>query len=281
MTGLLLIDKESDWTSQDAVSKLRGMLHERRIGHAGTLDPMATGLLLVLVGRATRAASYAEATEKQYLCALRPGVVTDTQDITGRVLSESGRHPTEEELRAVLPRFIGDIQQIPPMYSAIKVHGQKLYDIARRGGEVERESRKITIHNIEYCGENGGDFLLRIRCSKGTYIRTLCHDIGAALGCGGTMASLRRERCGSFSVENACRVADATPGQLLPLDTLFADKKAVTLSERQERLCRVGNDFSIAAEDGEYRFYAHNGEFLAYGSIDREKGRTIKSFFEV
>ncbi|MBQ0133670.1 MAG: tRNA pseudouridine(55) synthase TruB [Clostridiales bacterium] len=281
MTGLLLIDKESGWTSQDAVSKLRGILHERRIGHAGTLDPMATGLLLVLVGRATRAASYAEATEKQYFCALRPGIVTDTQDITGRILSESALRPTAEEVQAVLPRFTGEITQLPPMYSAIKVNGQKLYDIARRGGEVERKTRTITVHSIEYCGESGGDHLLRIRCSKGTYIRTLCHDIGAALGCGAAMASLRRERCGHFSVADACRVSEAESGRLLPPDTLFADKKELILSEKQERLCRVGNSFAAEGEEGEYRFYAPSGEFLAYGSICAGQGRTIKSFFEV
>ena len=199
MTGLLLIDKENGWTSQDAVSKLRGILHERRIGHAGTLDPMATGLLLVLVGRATRAASYAEATEKQYFCALRPGIVTDTQDITGRILSESALRPTAEEVQAVLPRFTGEITQLPPMYSAIKVNGQKLYDIARRGGEVERKTRTITVHSIEYCGESGGDHLLRIRCSKGTYIRSLARDIGEALQTGAHLTYLRRTLVGEYT----------------------------------------------------------------------------------
>ena len=281
VTGLLLIDKESDWTSHDVVARLRGQLKERRIGHAGTLDPMATGLLLVLCGRATRAAEYAEATEKQYLCALRPGIVTDTQDTSGNILSESGLRPTEEELKAVLPRFTGEIAQIPPMYSAIKIGGRKLYDIARKGGEVEREARNITVHSIEYCGESEGDYLLRIRCSKGTYIRTLCHDIGAALGCGAAMASLRREKCGVFSVDNACRIAEATADRLLPLDTLFSDKAALTLSAKQERLCRCGNDFRVDAEAGEYRFYGQSGEFLAYGRINEGQGRSIKSFFEV
>ena len=281
VTGLLLIDKEEDWTSHDVVAKLRSQLRERRIGHAGTLDPMATGLLLVLCGRATRAAEYAEATEKQYLCALRPGIVTDTQDISGNILGESALRPTEEEFKAVLPRFTGDILQIPPMYSAIKIGGRKLYDIARKGGEVERQPRRISIHSIEYCGESQGDYLLRIRCSKGTYIRTLCHDIGAALGCGAAMASLRREKCGVFDVENACRIAEATAEKLLPLDTLFSDKKALTLSSKQERLCRCGNEFRVDEEAGEYRFYGQSGEFLAYGSIKAGQGRSVKSFFEV
>ncbi|MBQ2895788.1 MAG: tRNA pseudouridine(55) synthase TruB [Oscillospiraceae bacterium] len=281
MTGILLIDKEPDWTSHDVIAKLRGVLKERRMGHAGTLDPMATGLLVVLCGRATRAATFAEANEKEYVAALRLGISTDTQDITGRVLSESALRPTAEEVAAVLPRFTGEILQLPPMYSAIKIKGQKLYDIARRGGDVEREARPITIHQLEFMGEEGGDFLLRVRCSKGTYIRTLCHDIGAALGCGGTMASLRRVRCGVFSVADACTVGEADAARVLPLDSLFSDREAVTLSHRAERFCRCGNDFALDVPDGEYRLFAGNGEFLALGRAEKGRGRAIKSFFEV
>lgn len=281
MTGILLIDKEPDWTSHDVIAKLRGVLKERRMGHAGTLDPMATGLLVVLCGRATRAATFAEADEKEYVAALRPGIATDTQDITGRVLSESALRPSAAEVAAVLPRFTGEIMQLPPMYSAIKIKGQKLYDIARRGGDVEREARPITIHALELIGEEKGDFLLRVRCSKGTYIRTLCHDIGAALGCGGTMASLRRVRCGVFSVENACTVGEAGESRLLPLDSLFSDREAVTLSHRAERFCRCGNDFALEKPDGEYRLFAESGEFLALGRAENGRGHVIKSFYEV
>ena len=281
MTGILLIDKEPDWTSHDVIAKLRGVLKERRMGHAGTLDPMATGLLVVLCGRATRAATFAEADEKEYVAALRLGISTDTQDITGRILSESALRPTAEEVAAVLPRFTGEILQLPPMYSAIKIKGQKLYDIARRGGDVEREARPITIHQLEFMGEEGGDFLLRVRCSKGTYIRTLCHDIGAALGCGGTMASLRRVRCGVFSVSEACTVGEAGESRLLPLDSLLADGVAVTLNRRAERFCRCGNDFALERADGEYRLFAESGEFLALGRAENGRGRVIKSFYEV
>ena len=281
MTGILLIDKEPDWTSHDVIAKLRGVLKERRMGHAGTLDPMATGLLVVLCGRATRAATFAEADEKEYVAALRLGISTDTQDITGRVLTESPLRPTAEEVAAVLPRFTGEILQIPPMYSAIKIKGQKLYDIARRGGDVEREARPITIHALEMLGEENGDFLLRVRCSKGTYIRTLCHNIGAALGCGGTMASLRRVRCGVFSVADACTVGVANEGRLLPLDSLFSDREAVTLSHRAERFCRCGNDFALEVPDGEYRLFAESGEFLALGRAENGRGHVIKSFYEV
>ena len=284
VSGILLLDKDPDWTSQDCVSKLRGILGERRIGHAGTLDPLATGLLVVLVGRATRAASYAEAEEKEYVAAFRPGMVTDTQDITGNLLSRSDVLPTEAEVLAMLPRFTGEIQQIPPMYSAIKVNGQKLYDIARRGGTVERQPRRITIHALEHLGVDGGDHILRIRCSKGTYIRTLCHDLGEALGCGGCMAALRRTASGAFRVEDARRIDRITRADrdaLLPIDSLFPDAPALTLDESAERRCRCGNDFPLGAAAGEYRFYAASGEFLALGRVKDGRGQSIKSFFEV
>ena len=284
VSGILLLDKDTDWTSQDCVSKLRGILGERRIGHAGTLDPLATGLLVVLVGRATRAASYAEAEEKEYVAALRLGIVTDTQDITGNVLSRSHVLPTEAEVRSALPRFTGEIDQIPPMYSAIKVNGQKLYDIARRGGTVEREPRRITIRSLEYLGMEDGDPILRIRCSKGTYIRTLCHDLGQALGCGGCMAALRRTASGSFRVEDARRIADITRAdreKLLPVDTLFPAAAPLTLTSEQERRCRCGSDFPLDVPDGEYRFYGASGEFLALGRAENGRGQSIKSFFEV
>lgn len=284
VSGLLLLDKDPGWTSQDAVAKLRGILREKRIGHAGTLDPLATGLLVVLVGRATRAAEYAEAETKEYIAALRLGTETDTQDITGTVLSSCDTLPTEAELLAVLPRFIGEIEQIPPMYSAIKINGQKLYSIARRGGTVERAPRRITVEEIEYLGQKDGDSLLRVRCSKGTYIRTLCHDIGAALGCGGCMASLRRTRIGDFSVENARRITDITVDDrehLLPIDTLFPHALPLPLNTEQERKCRCGNPFPAEVNAGEYRFYGPDGAFLALGRVENGVAVTIKSFFEV
>ena len=284
VSGLLLLDKEEGWTSQDCVAKLRGILGERRIGHAGTLDPLATGLLVILVGRATRAASWAEAETKEYIAAFRPGLVTDTQDITGNRVAFSNVYLTEDEIRAVLPRFKGEQKQIPPMYSAIKLHGQKLYDIARRGGTVEREARTITIHALDYLGREGEDHLLRIRCSKGTYIRTLCHDLGQALGCGGCMAALRRTSSGAFRVEDARKVGELARSDrenLLGLDSLCSSLPSMTLSGPQESRCRCGNDFSVPESDGEYRCYAETGEFLAYGQVKDGVGRAIKSFYEV
>ena len=284
VSGLLLLDKESGWTSQDCVAKLRGILGERRIGHAGTLDPMATGLLVVLVGRATRAASYAEAGEKEYVAAFRPGLVTDTQDITGNQLRRCDVLPSGEEVRAALPRFIGEIEQLPPMYSAIKVNGRKLYEIARRGGEAERKPRRIYIRSIEYLGREGDDHVLRVRCSKGTYIRTLCHDLGEALGCGGCMSALRRTAVGPFRVEDAVPIGAVTRDfrkRLLGIDVLFSDAPALTLNAEQDRRCRCGNDFAVSAPDGRLRLYGADGAFLALGAAKDGVCRTEKSFFEV
>lgn len=286
MNGLLLIDKEPDWTSNDVVVKLRGVLHERRIGHAGTLDPMATGLLVVLVGRATRAAQYAEAQHKHYLAWLRLGLTTDTQDIWGRTLSEQHAEFPEERLADTLKVFTGEIKQLPPMYSAIKIHGRKLYDIARRSGEIEREPRPVTVEALTLLGREGDDWLLDIRCSKGTYVRTLCHDIGQALGCGGCMSGLRRIEIGALSVENARTIAAVEAAGdkealLIPTDRLFADRARLTVRGRAEQKLRCGNDLKADTADGEYRVYAENGEFLALCRAESGRLQTIKSFFEV
>lgn len=291
MNGILLIDKPQDWTSSDVVAKLRGVLHEKRIGHAGTLDPMATGLLVLFVGRATRACSFAEAEDKEYRASLRLGLTTDTQDVTGRVLREADASPiTEDALRAALLHFEGEINQIPPMYSAIKQGGKKLYEIARRGGEVERQPRPITVHRIELTGRDGEDWLLDICCSKGTYVRTLCHDIGESLGCGGCMSALRRVRAGAFSVENAHTIpeviAAAAEGRaeslLLPLDGLFAAFPALTVSAEAERRIRCGNETALPdVPDGRWRVYGEGGAFLALSRTEAGVLSTIKSFFEV
>lgn len=290
MNGILLIDKPRDWTSHDVVGKLRGILRERRIGHSGTLDPMATGLLVVFIGRATRAVEFAEAHEKEYHAGLRLGMVTDTQDVTGTVLEQCDCSVTREELEAVLPRFRGEIQQIPPMYSAIKVQGKKLYEIARKGGEVERKPRPVTISKLEVTGEEHGDYLLDVVCSKGTYIRTLCHDIGGALGVGGTMSALRRVRAGQFSLENAYtleqvqQAADAgrTEELLLPVDALFSEYPAVALTAKGEKRCRVGNDYPVPETAGGIcRVYGGDGAFLALARAEQGIGKTIKSFYEV
>ena len=206
MTGILNINKPAGWTSHDVVAKLRRALGERRIGHGGTLDPMATGVLPVFVGRATRAVEFMERADKAYLAGVRFGIVTDTQDTTGTVLESRGGRPEEAEVHRVLESFRGEMQQLPPLYSAIKVDGRKLYQYARAGKEVEREARSITLHEVEALGYEGEDYRFRVVCSKGTYIRTICHDLGQALGCGGAMSALTRLRAGAFRLEDAAEL---------------------------------------------------------------------------
>ncbi len=285
--GVLLIDKAQDWTSMDVCAKLRGILHERRVGHGGTLDPMATGLLPVFVGRATRAVQYATDGKKEYRAVLRLGLVTDTQDVTGAVLFQRAADVSREALEAVLPQFRGEIFQVPPMYSALKVDGKKLYELARKGREVERQPRPITIHELEL-GEqlSGTDWELRVLCSKGTYIRTLCHDFGAALGCGGAMATLRRTKVAGFSIEQAVtleqvQAADDPAALLAPVDGCFADLPAVTLTGAQAKCVRNGAAFTDRREPGRWRAYGPEGEFLALTETDGEKMFVVKSFFEV
>ena len=290
MNGILIVDKPSDWTSHDVVAKLRGALKIRRIGHGGTLDPMATGVLPVFVGRATRAAEFCENAEKEYIAELRLGIVTDSQDTTGNILTECVANVSEKEVSDVLASFLGPQKQIPPMYSAIKKDGKKLYELARKGIEVERPARDITIFAIELLdsGDNGRDFKLRIACSKGTYIRTICHDIGAKLGVGGVMSGLRRTRAGIFTIDNAAGldeiVSSAALGDvsslLLPADSFFAELPVVTLSERDTQKTKNGASLSISQPDGRYRFYSPCGEFLMLGSVLNGKSKIIKSFFD-
>lgn len=289
MNGILLIDKEPDWTSNDVVAKLKGMLRQRRIGHSGTLDPMATGLLVVFVGRATRAVEFAEGHDKRYLASLRLGLVTDTQDITGSVLNRLPVSVTREQLDSALEAFKGEQEQIPPMYSAIKHKGRPLYEIARKGGEVERKPRKINVYDIHTAGQDGGDYILDIRCSKGTYVRTLCHDLGRALGCGGCMSSLRRIEAGGFKVEDAYSLGQVQEyvdrGEaeklLLPTDSLFMGFERCNVNESEEKRLRCGNDIPTALPDGEYRVYSLTGEFLLIGRAEQGALKSIKSFFEV
>ncbi len=286
MNGIVIVDKPSGWTSQDVTSRLRRVFNTRRIGHGGTLDPMATGVLPVFVGRGTRGVEFFEHAEKVYETVLRLGITTDTEDITGTVLTETPAQITTEQLEAVLPKFRGEIMQVPPMYSALKVNGQKLCDLARKGKEVARQSRPITIHELTLLGQEADGFRLRIHCSKGTYIRTLCKDIGEALGCGGCMAALRRVCAGSYTIEEAVPLQTLleteTPEQYLrPVDSMFPQYQAVTLTPNQEKRCRNGNSFSLNLPDGTYRAYSQSGEFLMLAKADSGVMSTVKSFFEV
>lgn len=294
--GVLIIDKPAGMTSHDVVGKVRRLYGTRRVGHTGTLDPMATGVLTVLIGRAAKAAEYLSSDRKTYLATLRLGLTTDTEDTTGEILTQCDHIPDEAAVMAVLPRFRGEIMQIPPMYSALKVNGQKLYDLARRGEVIERQARPITVHRLEAERLNDTDYALTVTCSAGTYIRTLCADIGAALGCGGAMASLRRIEAGGFSLERAYAPAaleemteEARLSLLLPIASLFENLPAITLSAFHERLIRGGCavdqrklgqklDLGMRA-----RLMNASGEFFALGEIVADEKdvlcvKSIKTF---
>ena len=286
MDGIVIVDKPQGWTSQDVTARLRRVFNTRRIGHGGTLDPMATGVLPVFVGRATRGVEFFEHAEKTYETVLRLGLTTDTEDITGTVLAEAPVSVTEEHLIQTLESFRGEILQVPPMYSAIKVNGQKLYDLARKGKTVERQPRPITIHELTLLEQHENTARLRVRCSKGTYIRTLCKDIGEALGCGGCMESLRRVSAGEYTIGEAVPLQElldaASPETYLrSVDTMFRDYPSVTLTANQEKRCRNGNSFSVKLEEGTYRAYSQTGEFLMLASVEDGIMTTVKSFFAV
>ena len=300
--GILIIDKPQDWTSMDVCAKLRGIFHEKRVGHAGTLDPMATGVLPVFLGRATRGVEFAESGEKEYLALLQLGRTTDTQDGWGNTLEEKPvPADAKERLEALIPRFTGEIRQIPPMYSAVKIGGKKLYELARKGVEVERKPRGVTIHSLELIPggmakssapgapwpDSPNAFFLRVRCSKGTYIRTLCHDMGQALGCGGCMIALRRTMACGFSLAQAHPLEEVVShpdpaSLLLPLDSLFQDRPCLHLKAPGERKIRNGASLSAPKlREGEYRLYGETGEFLALGRCKNGSLTVVKSFFEV
>jgi tRNA pseudouridine55 synthase len=286
MNGIVIVDKPEGWTSQDVTARLRRVFNTRRIGHGGTLDPMATGVLPVFVDRATRGVEFFEHAEKIYEATLRLGLTTDTEDVTGQVLSEQEVRISEQDFLNILPKFRGKIQQIPPMYSALKVNGQKLCDLARKGREVERQPREIEIFELECLEFSGNTVRLRVHCSKGTYIRTLCKDIGQALGCGGCMAALRRVTAGEYTIEESVPLQELLDAQrpeehLRAVDTMFRSYEAVTLTANQEKRCRNGNAFSVALADGTYRAYAQSGEFLMLAKVEAGVMSTVKSFFEV
>ncbi len=285
--GIVIVDKPAGWTSHDVVAKLRGVFHEKRIGHGGTLDPMATGVLPVFVGRATRAVEFFESSEKEYVAGLRLGVTTDTEDTSGEILETMPVAVTRDEVEQALCSLLGPQEQLPPMYSAVKVGGKKLYELAREGKTAERKPRSITVYEVELLEGSGADYTFRVRCSKGTYVRTLCAELGKRLGCGGCMSSLRRTGAGAYS-ERACvtmeeLIASETPEQFLrPVDSMFPGAMPVYIAERDEKKVRNGADLPIAGlPAGQYRLYASSGEFLALAEYVDGSLHTIKSFFEV
>jgi len=283
--GILIIDKPTGWTSMDVCAKIRGILHEKRVGHGGTLDPLATGVLPVFVGQATRAVEFAENSHKEYVAGLRLGQVTTTQDISGETLETHPVTATRADVEAALQQFLGDIQQIPPMYSAIKINGQKLYDLARKGREVERKPRNITIYELDLLEQvSETDYLIRCLCSKGTYIRTLCHDIGQVLGCGGTLYSLRRTQAADFTLADTVTLDDVQEQgkQLLRrVDSLFSKYPAYTISSagKENRVRNGGPITDEALADGVYRVYGPDGDFLCLSRAEHGTLTSIKNFF--
>lgn len=296
LSGVLIVNKHAGVTSHDVVNKIRRLYNTRRVGHTGTLDPMATGVLVVLIGRAAKASEYLSTDSKRYRATLRLGLVTDTEDTTGNIISISDAIPTVEEISSVIPRFCGKIEQIPPMYSALKVGGQKLVDLARRGETVERKPREITIFDLSATPtEIPTDYILDVHCSGGTYIRTLCADIGSALRCGGVMASLERRETGGFPILDAHSIAELEAltdeeraALLLPTEQLFSMHPLIKLPAFFEKLCRggceiylkkLGIDLPIGTR---VRLCRANGEFFALGEVfeypDGAAVKAIKTF---
>ena len=298
ISGVLLVNKHKGVTSHDIVFKIRRLYGTKKVGHTGTLDPMATGVLPVLIGRSAKAAEYLLCEDKKYIAEIKLGITTDTEDVSGTVLTTSERLPTKEEFFSACKKFEGEIDQIPPMYSALKVGGKKLVDLARQGIEIERQARKITIFSIvpSVISEKDGIYKIEVACSKGTYIRTLCADIGAYLGCGAAMSALERTKSGDFVLENAYTI-DALEKMsekerenlLLPPERLFEGAPSVRFSEFFTRIFKSGceiyqkkinTDFPV----GTYVRVYEGDEFLALAEVlEYENGSAIKSkkFFKI
>ncbi len=290
MQGILIVDKPQGWTSFDVIAKLRGVLGTRKLGHSGTLDPMATGVLPVFCAEASKAVDLQLNHDKTYRAVLRLGERTDTGDITGSVLESRPATAGEKKLLAVLPQFTGKQMQTPPMYSAVKVNGQPLYKAARQGIEVERKARPIEVYAIEYGGSAGeNEYILTVRCSKGTYIRTLLEDIAAAMGELGTMSALRRTQAGVYSEADAHTIdeilaakANGTLAQLLlPTESVFEPLPLLIVNERAEQHLYNGCPTShYPAADGRYRVRSADGRFLGLARIDQGVLRVEKLFVE-
>ena len=288
-TGVIVINKHEGVTSHRIVQILRRLYDTPRIGHTGTLDPMATGVLPILVGRAVKASDFLVAEDKEYVCEMTLGLTTDTDDITGEVLTTSENIPAESEVVQAALSFVGDIEQIPPMYSAIKVGGRKLVDLALEGITVERKSRSVTIKAIDIERLSDRVYKMRIECSKGTYIRTLCHDIGEKLGCGAVMSALERTKSGSFTLLQSHTVEELEAlsieeraALVKPTEELFSDCPAVTVNDFYAKLIRGGTELyqkklGCEYEIGTYVRIRHNGVFIALGQVaEFESGSAVR-----
>ena len=287
INGVINIYKIKGFTSHDVVAKLRGIMKQKKIGHTGTLDPDATGVLPVCLGSATKLCDMLTDKEKEYVAKVRLGIVTDTQDMTGTVLCQKEVNVNEKQVTEALQTFVGEYEQIPPMYSALKVNGKKLYELAREGKEVERKARPVTIHYIEIMDMQLPELTIRVGCSKGTYIRTLCHDLGERLGCGAAMAALERTKSGEFTVETALTLAElekklkeagdnrgaVIEDYVIPVDKMFSKLQELRLLPEWERLVQNGNSFEERnlkkefqnkkrTDKSEYRVYIGDNVFM-------------------
>ena len=287
MDGVIVIHKEKNFTSHNVVAKLRGILHMKKIGHTGTLDPDAEGVLPVALGKATRLVDMITDKEKTYEAVMRLGVVTDTQDMSGTVLSQTAElHVTEEELRAVIESFVGDYMQVPPMYSALKVNGKKLYELAREGKTVERKPRPVHFYEIEILEIDLPLVHFRVTCSKGTYIRTLCHDIGEKLGCGAAMETLLRTKVGRFTLDDAITLAQTEEAvkngtiesKVLGIEEILAEYPRVCCTKEGDRLLANGNPLvqtlvDAEEKDGWIRMCNSEGNFAGVYQWDEKRDR--------
>ena len=288
-SGVLIVNKPTGMTSHDVVGAVRKIYGTKRVGHTGTLDPMATGVLVVLVGRAAKAAEYLSSASKKYRAVMRLGLTTDTEDITGTVLSEGSSLPDESEVVSAVSSFVGKYMQTPPMYSALKVGGKKLCDLAREGKTVDREAREVEIYSIGVERVSDSDYLLDVHCSKGTYIRTLCADIGRALGCGGIMKTLRRKCASGFSLSDSHTLSELEnmskeerEAAIFPVEYIFKDKKEISLSPFFARLARAGQEIYLkkigeSLPLGECVRLSDADGFFAVGEVrEFEEGNAIK-----
>ena len=287
MDGVIVIRKEKGFTSHDVVAKLRGILHMKKIGHTGTLDPDAEGVLPVALGKATRLVDMITDKEKTYEAVMRLGVVTDTQDMSGTVLSQTTElSVTEEELCTVVSSFVGDYMQVPPMYSALKVNGKKLYELAREGKTVERKPRPVHFYEIEILDISFPLVRFRVTCSRGTYIRTLCHDIGEKLGCGAAMESLLRTKVGRFTLDDAITLAQTEEAvqegtiesKILGIEEILAEYPRVCCTKEGDRLLANGNPLVQALVDaqekkGWIRMCSSEGSFSGVYQWDEKRNR--------
>ena len=294
MTGIILLDKPKDITSFGAVARVRRICGEKKCGHTGTLDPMATGVLTVMLGGSTRFCELLPSHDKAYTASFRLGTVTDTLDITGKVLETREVNVTAEQVREKIRGFIGDISQLPPMYSAVSVNGQRLYDLARRGIEVERKAREVTVFSIEILNENeqAGEYEIAVECSSGTYIRTLIADLGEALGCGAVLTELRRTKANGFDISQAVTLEQLEKaaengeisGVLIPVDKALEEYPVIKVTAAQAKRFRNGGELDLQRLKyprmlGLFRIYDPEDNFIGLGEIGTGDSLTVKRVF--